>query len=356
MTNHRQDISAIPQIVLNWYDGNGRDLPWRLKPKQAGRQRFPPPYQVWLAEIMLQQTQVNTVIPYYENFLQRWPTVEKLAQSSLDDVLSAWAGLGYYRRARYLKQCAETVISNHAGQFPNSAAQLIKLPGIGAYTANAIGAISFGEAVVPIDGNLMRIACRLFGIHEPPMKATKAIAKAWQSTVSHQRPGDYAQALMDIGATICTPKTPDCFACPLSSVCFARKNDMAGALPARQAKIAKPCRKGATYIIQRFDGAIFFEKRPKESMLGSMLGLPTTGWSIKQDGKTGISQAPIAQAWQNLGTIKHSFTHFNLVLEVFACECDSFRPNAGKWIKPDEFDRHGIPVLFRKALKQIENV
>src|SRR5258708_29545446 len=299
--------------LLAWYDRHRRPLPWRAP---AGDRTEP--YLVWLSEIMLQQTTVATVGDYFRRFVERWPTVEALADAPLDDVLSAWAGLGYYARARNLHACAGVVAKVHDGRFPDDEKGLLALPGVGAYTAAAIRAIAFDQSASAVDGNVERVIARLFAIETPLPDIKPEIRARAAKLVPQQRAGDYAQAMMDLGATVCTPRNPRCVICPFMSSCRARKLGIAGELPRRAPKAVKPTRRGLAFVLARKDGAILLRKRPAKGLLGGMDEVPSSPW---REGKLVIAealkQAPVPANWKVLdGGVRHTFTHFHLELAV----------------------------------------
>jgi A/G-specific adenine glycosylase len=270
--------------LLDWYDRHARRMPWRVPPAERRMGVLPDPYHVWLSEVMLQQTQVKTVHAYFLDFLAKWPDVKAMALAPADDVMRAWAGLGYYSRARNLKKCAEEVWFVHGGKFPESAAELRALPGIGAYTAAAIAAIAFDEPVAVVDGNVERVSARLARIEEPMPDGKETVRALVQDMVPRDRPGDFAQAMMDLGATICTPRNPACPLCPLNRHCLAQRAAMAGEYPRKRAKSQKPQRKGAAYVLRNGAGDVLLQKRPETGLLGGMAGVPTTNWTVRADG------------------------------------------------------------------------
>jgi A/G-specific adenine glycosylase len=316
------DIAAP---LLRWYDAHARALPWRALPGEPN----PDPYRVWLSEIMLQQTTVAAVAPYFDRFTERWPDVHALASARDADLMAAWAGLGYYARARNLLACARAVVAEHGGEFPNSETGLRALPGIGAYTAAAITAIAFGVRAVVIDAKVeIREACE---------QITPAV-----------RPGDFAQAMMDLGATVCTPRNPGCLACPLSASCSSRLAGIAEQLPVKPAKTAKPHRTGTAYWIER-DGHVWLIQRPETGMLAGMRALPDDSWFAKADGN---ARAPFPGRWQKLDVrVAHVFTHFSLSLEIAVHDgvCDESNFPAGAWWPIKALDSAGLPTLFKKA-------
>ena len=286
--------------LLAWYDEERRDLPWRTR-----RGRRADPYGVWLSEIMLQQTTVKAVIPYYLKFLARWPTVEALAAAELDDVLAAWAGLGYYSRARNLYKCAQVVAHELAGVFPQSAAELQKLPGIGPYTAAAIAAIAFGEPATPVDGNIERVVARLFAVRQPLPAAKSELRRLAATLTPARRPGDFAQAMMDLGAAICTPRRPSCLVCPVQSDCAANARGIEASLPLRAARAERPMRLGIAFVALREDGSVLLRRRAEAGLLGGMLEVPSTAWEdLLPPAKEALRAAPLkADWWQVPGTV-----------------------------------------------------
>jgi A/G-specific adenine glycosylase len=339
---------AVRARLLAWYDANARVLPWRIGPKPRARGHRPDPYQVWLSEVMLQQTTVPHATSYYLKFLQRWPAVGDLAAAADADVMAAWAGLGYYARARNLIACARTVAADHAGAFPGDEAGLASLPGIGAYTAAAVAAIAFDRPANVVDGNVERVMARLFGV-ETPLPAAKAELKALAATlVRADRPGDWAQALMDLGAVICRPKAPLCDRCPLADACAARAAGSPERLPRRGAKADRPRRYGAAYVLTR-GRQIGLVSRPPKGLLGGMLGLPTTEWrTARLDAGDIEASAPAAAAWRRAGEIEHVFTHFALTLEVWRAEATAAAPRL-QWSPREAIE--GLPSVFLKAAR-----
>ena len=333
-------------MLLAWYAINKRDLPWRAK---AGRQH---PYKVWLSEIMLQQTTVAAVKPYYTAFRKRWPSVRALADAPLDDVLGAWAGLGYYSRARNLHAAARVVTREHGGKFPATAAALRRLPGVGGYTAAAIAAIAFDEPVAAMEANGLRVMARLFAVEEPLPKAATRITELAQTAVPVDRPGDFAQALMDLGSAICTPRAPDCPHCPLNKVCEARRLGLQDALPRKVAKAARPLKRGAAFVAVDARGAIYLERRPERGLLGGMLQPPLGAWNAHfPDMDEAREQAPFTGAWRRrAGVVRHGFTHFELEMEVYVATFRA-RPNgAGTWIAQDALSTAALPTVMRKVI------
>ena len=339
--------------LLQWYDSFGRSLPWRVRPEDRARGKKPDPYRVWLSEIMLQQTRVAAVIPYYDAFLERWPTVEALAEAPVEAVMERWAGLGYYARARNLHACARQVAKRHGGRFPETEAELRSLPGIGPYTAAAIAAIAFDVPSVPVDGNVERVMARVHGVQKPLPAAKPQLRALAVSLAPNPRPGDFAQALMDLGATVCTPRNPDCPRCPWASRCEANRNGCAADLPRRLPKRARPVRRGVAFLVMREDGAIWMQRRVAEGLLGGMLGLPGTEWTGDGPGERDIrAAAPLAADWHAVeGSVRHVFTHFELRLTLHAAVVDAVPHHVeGHWVAVDDLDREAIPTLMRKAV------
>ncbi|MBM3549544.1 MAG: A/G-specific adenine glycosylase [Alphaproteobacteria bacterium] len=340
------DPTAIHDALLAWYDRHRRDLPWRALPGETAD-----PYSVWLSEIMLQQTTVKTVRPYFEDFLKRWPTVGDLAAAELEDVLRAWAGLGYYARARNLHACARAVAAK-GGAFPSSEDELLGLPGIGAYTAAAIAAIVFDRAAMPVDGNVERVVARLFAVEEPLPRAKRRLAEIARGLTPPSRAGDFAQAMMDLGATVCTPAKPRCILCPLAEPCRARARGIAEDLPARDAKPERPTRHGVVFFATRADGAVLLRKRPEKGLLGGMTELPTTDWrghAYPVDEMMALAPAPAA--WRTLpGLVRHTFTHFHLELTVAASRIPDPRLVEGYWIAIERLGVEALPSVMRKVV------
>lgn len=334
--------SAIAPALLSWYRSHARELPWRMPPGRAGR---PDPYRVWLSEIMLQQTTVAAVRPYFEAFTTRWPTLADLAAADPADVLAAWAGLGYYSRARNLIACAQAVVRDHGGHFPASEAGLRALPGIGAYTAAAIAAIAFGEAgAVPVDANIERVVARLFAIETPLPAARKEISAAARAIWPAAHGGDLAQALMDLGATICTARAPACMACPLLGHCDGAARGVAARLPVKAAKRARPVRHGRALWIERMSGnvrQVWLVRRPAKGMLGGMRALPGGAW-----GDAMPAASPDASV---AGEVRHVFTHFELRLAIDIMPDSTLAVGEGQWWPVETLDAAGLPTLYRRA-------
>jgi A/G-specific adenine glycosylase len=338
----QQDLAAG---LLAWYDANRRSLPWRALPGQK-----PDPYGVWLSEIMLQQTTVAAVRDYYNKFLHRWPTVHGLAAAPDEEVMKAWAGLGYYARARNLLACARSLVVEHAGRFPESEAELRKLPGIGPYTAAAIAAIAFDAPHAAVDGNVERVISRMFAIETPLPQSKPQIRQLAQALVPPQRAGDFAQAMMDLGATICTPKSPNCPICPWTEKCEGRKRGVAAELPRKSAREPLPKRTGVVYWVERSDGHVLVQRRPAKGMLGSMLGLPTTGW----DKRSTVPNPPLKAEFKPASrAIEHTFTHFHLALAIETAAVAAGTPEPGadyRWVDANSLEQVGLPSLFMKVV------
>lgn len=343
----------IHRRLLAWYDANRRDLPWRVPSGGAIE-----PYAVWLSEIMLQQTTVATVGPYFGEFMARWPDVESLAKASLDDVLHAWQGLGYYARARNLHKCAGVVANELGGKFPDTEAALRKLPGIGPYTSAAIAAIAFGRPVMPVDGNIERVVSRLHAIQRPPAEAKKLAGTLAAGLYHPKRPGDFAQAMMDLGATVCRPRQPDCGSCPLRDGCRARIAGAMEAYPVKAAKPVRPTRRGVAFWIERSDGAVLLRRRPERGLLGGMMEFPSTEWrELAWPLEEAKSSAPLAAKWRSLpGVVHHTFTHFHLEITVLcgqvAGRC-AVGGNSGIWSPPSRFSDHALPTIMKKVAKHV---
>ena len=337
--------ASISDDLLGWYDAHARDLPWRLPPGSALPVDPAWPYRVWLSEVMLQQTTVAAVRPYFAKFTETWPTVEALAAASEDDVMAAWAGLGYYSRARNLVKCAREVAAR--GGFPSTEAGLRALPGLGDYAAAAIAAIAFAQRAVVVDANVERVVARLFAIDEPLPKARKAIRAATDTITPDTRAGDFAQAMMDLGAHICTSRAPRCLLCPLSDACEGRKLGEPERLPIKPVKKAVPERRGTAFWITRGQGAeVWIVTRPPTGMLGGMRALPDDGWTARADGS---GAAPLAGEWRPLSALRHGFTHAQLTLEVKALETLAPPDGEGAWWPADRIGEAGLATLFAKA-------
>ena len=339
--------------LLAWYDRHHRDLPWRVSPPMAARGIKPDPYRIWLSEVMLQQTTVPAVKAYFAKFLERWPTVDDLAAAANEDVMAAWAGLGYYARARNLKKCAEAVAADHGGRFPDTEEGLRMLPGIGDYTAAAIAAIAFNRRAAVMDGNVERVISRLYAISAPLPGAKPLMKQKVALLTPADRPGDFAQAMMDLGATICTPKRPACSLCPFNGGCQALAGHDPERFPVKTAKKEKPVRQGAAFVAVNDEGEIFLRRRIESGLLGGMTEVPTTGWTARIDGETGSDAAPFPANWQPAGTVTHVFTHFELRLSIWRARSVSQNDNHDGWWAPvTNLEDQALPTVMKKAIAQ----
>jgi A/G-specific adenine glycosylase len=345
---HISTIHVAPadfqRALLDWYDGARRDLPWRARPGENAD-----PYKVWLSEIMLQQTTVKAVIPYFETFVAKWPAAGALAAASRDEVLAAWAGLGYYSRARNLYACAQAVARDG---FPTSEAALRGLPGVGAYTAAAVAAIAFGEPAAVVDGNVERVIARLFAVEQPFPAARPAIRKLAEALTPSERPGDYAQGMMDLGATVCTPRAPSCLICPARAFCAASARGEAERFPVKASKAERPVRRGDAFVIVRSQPAgphILLRRRKDKGLLGGMMEAPCSEWA---------ADAPLASPpdgnWTEGRTVRHTFTHFHLKMRVLAAHHDEVKPAAeafgGDWARLANLSAFALPAVMKKAV------
>ncbi len=345
---------TIAPALLAWYDRHARKLPWRVGPKQRARGIRPDPYRVWLSEIMLQQTTVAAVKPYFDAFLARWPDVTALAAAPRNEVMKAWAGLGYYARARNLHACAEAVVRDHGGRFPDTAAGLKALPGIGDYTAAAIAAIAFDEPVAVIDGNIERVIARLFAIDAPLPAAKKDIRARQQDLTPGKRVGDYAQAMMDLGAAICTPKKPACALCPLVAECVAHARGEEEAYPVKAEKAVRPTRIGIAFVAVRGDGAVLLRRRPDSGLLGGMAEVPGSDWVNCPSDMAPAAHAPIQAEWRRVpGTVVHVFTHFRLELNVYCATVRRMEkaPADCWWAPAETLAGEALPSVMKKVIK-----
>ncbi|MDP9196674.1 MAG: A/G-specific adenine glycosylase [Pseudomonadota bacterium] len=339
------------RLLLDWYDRHRRVLPWRAEEGEIAD-----PYAVWLSEIMLQQTTVAAVIPYYRTFLTRWPTVEALAAAPLEDILATWAGLGYYARARNLHACARRVLGDFGGRFPSTEAELRQLPGIGEYTAAAIASIAFGQRASAIDGNVKRVIARYCGIDLPPDKALPDIQVRAESLLPDSRYGDYTQALMELGATVCTPRSPDCAGCPWSGSCVSLAQGLVDKLPRRAEKKERPVRYTLAFWLTDRAGRVWLRRRPEKGLLGGMPEFPSTPWiAERQEVKALLAQAPCKACWQVLpGHVRHVFTHFPLEMSVaVGCLSAGQKVMEGMWVPVDALDRLGLPSLMAKIVRHV---
>ncbi|MEM8536639.1 MAG: A/G-specific adenine glycosylase [Pseudomonadota bacterium] len=332
--------------LLAWYDRHARVMPWRVSPEDRRAGVVPDPYAVWLSEVMLQQTTVAAVREYHAKFLAIWPDVAALAAAEDADVMAAWAGLGYYARARNLLKCARAVVNDHGGVFPDTYDGLIALPGIGPYTAAAISAIAFDRAETVVDGNVERVMARLYDIHAPLPGSKPELTDRARALTPQVRPGDYAQAVMDLGATICTPRNPACGICPWRDPCAARQNGTAAMLPKKTPKKKTPTRFGIAYVAQRDDGAWLLETRPDSGLLGGMLGWPGSDW-----GENPEPNPPLPADWEDLGEeARHTFTHFHLRLKVMKAKVNmQAAPDRGQFVQACDFRPADLPTAMRKV-------
>ncbi|QCE35760.1 A/G-specific adenine glycosylase [Acetobacteraceae bacterium] len=333
-------------LLLEWYDQNGRTLPWR-----AEKSAQSDPYHIWLSEIMLQQTGVKTVTDYYHKFLQKWPTIKEFSQASEEEIMKEWAGLGYYARARNLLKCAHKIME--LGAFPSAPETLKKLPGIGPYTANAIASIAFNQPFVAIDGNVERVASRIFAFTKALPLARPALHKLAEtlnhSPAAQNRPSDFMQALFDLGSLICTPRSPACLSCPWSDHCQAFKKNLAAELPKRAPKAKNPTKYGAVFIMYNSKDEIWLQKRPAKGLLGSTMEMPGTSWELeKQEEKENFAQAPLQASWLKAPDIKHVFTHFTLFLTPYFLSnpSENLSLTKGGWGNPKEA---ALSTLMKKA-------
>lgn len=351
---HEIDAVTFASKLLGWYDWSARELPWRMPPGVR-----PDPYKVWISEIMLQQTTVKAVAPYYAAFIRRWPTVKALAAADLDEVLRMWAGLGYYSRARNLHRCALEVVARHGGNFPADEAALLELPGVGAYTAAAIAAIAFDIPATVVDGNVERVVARLFAVEEPLPQAKPALKQLAATLTPSLRPGDYAQAMMDLGATICSPRSPACLVCPVSGFCLARTRGLAERLPYKIAGKGRPVRRGAAFFALRSDGAVLLRRREESGLLGGMMEVPSGPWrEDPQPEGDPLVDAPLTARWSKVsGAVRHVFTHFELELVVYCAMVQSgatihahAEPERCTWVKRRDLDDEALPTVMRKVV------
>lgn len=352
-------LDAVAPVLLDWYTRERRDLPWRMAPGKTAD-----PYRVWLSEIMLQQTTVKAVIPYFEAFVRRWPTVDALANAERDEVLSLWAGLGYYSRANNLHACAQTVVAEHGGAFPADEAALRTLPGIGPYTAAAIASIAFGLKATPIDGNIERVVSRLMVIQTLLPGAKREIKPAAEAMTPLVGAGDFAQALMDLGARICTPKRPSCMICPLHRMCAAHAQGIAADLPRKAPKAERPVRNGTAFLALSDDGKVLLRRRHASGLLANMMEVPSTDWLEVGDtarrpaAEQPFTSSPVKADWQPMvGLVTHTFTHFKLELTVYRALVSSrapltlwAEPERCRWVARHDLADQALPSVMRKVL------
>lgn len=341
-----KSVTEFRERLLDWYDRNHRKMPWRAAPNKR-----PDPYHEWLSEIMLQQTTVNAVVPYFIKFIGKWPDIHALANAPTESIMKEWAGLGYYARARNLHACAKVISKEHKGKFPQTIEELKKLPGIGDYTANAIAAIAFDKPATVVDGNVERVMARYFAVEEP-LPAVKPRLKELAHTFSEgqtHRPGDFAQGMMELGATICTPTSPKCMFCPVNENCEGRRKGIAAALPYKVKKDNKPQRSGYVYWVEDNKGRVLLHRRPDKGLLGGMLAFPTTEWSEKKtphlEFLMDLNFKPLKE------DVLHSFTHFDLRLKPQKTVAAIKPPQGYSWHKKSELAEAGFPTVFKKAWK-----
>lgn len=347
-----KDIAKIRAGVLAWYDVERRDLPWRAAPGKTAD-----PYAVWMSEIMLQQTTVATVKGYFSRFIGRWPRVNDLADADLDEVLVEWQGLGYYARARNLHKCARVLTEHHEGRFPASLDDLLKLPGVGPYTASAIAAIAFDLPTVPVDGNIERVVARLFNIDQPLPGAKADIHTNAASFAGGERPGDFAQAMMDLGATVCTPKSPKCLLCPVCEFCEGRRAGAPESLPVKAPKKKRPERRAAVFWLENNAGEVLLRRRAESGLLGGMMEFPSTEWREGEWPEVAERETaePVSVDWLLLpDEAVHVFTHFKLRLQVFIGHTDRIENVAGKWVSRDNFAGQALPTAMKKVVRLVD--
>jgi A/G-specific adenine glycosylase len=346
----KRKVEKFRRDLLSWYDINRRVLPWRALPGKK-----PNPYHVWLSEVMLQQTTVPAVIPYFLKFTKKWPKVADLASAPANEIMENWAGLGYYARARNLHKCAITVANDHKGKFPQTQDGLIELAGIGDYTSNAIAAIAFNRPANVVDGNVERVMARIFAVTQP-VPDSKTLLKSLAGVMAEgeqARPGDYAQALMDLGATVCTPTSPKCLICPVSKQCEGRNQGIQAALPTRKSKAVKPQRHGHIYWVRDAKGRVLFERRPEKGLLAATIGLPTSEWVEKGSKSPHLAFLANPKMLKAV-EVRHSFTHFDLTLSGAEVSWSNHLPATMDryfWVERDEIENLGIPTVFKKAVK-----
>jgi A/G-specific adenine glycosylase len=353
MSPKRPQKHPTARKLLAWYDKNRRTLPWRVAP---GKRQDP--YRVWLSEIMLQQTTATAVGPYYEEFLDKWPSLESLASASRDEVLTAWAGLGYYSRARHLHRCAQVLTEEWGGKFPTSEKELLTLPGVGAYTAAAIASIAFDRPAAVVDGNVERVMTRQFALTAPLPKVKAEVKALVVKTLSKSRPGDFAQAMMDLGATLCRPKSPRCDLCPWKLSCEAFSSGTMTSFPVKASKKKRPTRRGIAFRVVGPGGALLLEQRPEKGLLAAMWQVPCGPWEEVSEkaafAKSEIgSYAPVEANWTpTSGLVTHTFTHFHLELAVYETKTgEGVNPKRGRFVARDELDQFAIPSVMQKVIK-----
>lgn len=340
-------MNASPKTLLKWYDANARAMPWRVTPADRKLGILPDPYHIWMSEVMLQQTTVAAVRAYFVKFVAAWPTVNDLAGADDGDVMAAWAGLGYYARARNLLKCARVVARDFGGVFPRTEVELQALPGIGPYTSAAIASIAFDVPAVVLDGNVERVMARVHAVLDPLPPVKEQLRGLAADLTPKRRAGDYAQAVMDLGATVCTPRNPSCEVCPWAKGCAGRKADIAETLPRKLPKPVKPTRMGVAYVGVRSDGAVLLERRPDKGLLGGMLGWPNSDWGAE----ILPHEPPVETNWVTLNTeVRHTFTHFHLILTVKTAKLGmDATSDVGVFVSPSEFNMMDLPTVMRKV-------
>jgi A/G-specific adenine glycosylase len=350
----KRPSSQVAHALLDWYARARRELPWRVATGVK-----PDPYAVWLSEVMLQQTTVKAVVPYFRRFLELWPTVADLASAPREDVLRAWAGLGYYSRARHLHDCARVVVERHGGRFPPTEAELLTLPGIGPYTAAAIAAIAFEQPAMPVDGNVERVMARLNAVETPLPDAKPELKRLARELIPPVGAGDLAQALMDLGATVCSPRRPSCMICPIESYCRARALGLAERLPRRRPKPERPTRRGVAFLALSDKGEILLRRRPDDGLLAQMMEIPSTDWVDEWvEENEALKAAPVRGSWWPVpGVVTHAFTHFRLELRIFRALVPSVAgltlwaaQDRCLWVARRDLDRQALPSVMRKAI------
>lgn len=347
-TDHQ--ITDMRAALLDWYDREGRTLPWRVRPEDRAMGQVPDPYAIWLSEIMMQQTTIPHGTPYWHKFLSLYPTIHDLAAAPLDDVLTHWAGLGYYARARNLHKCARMVVDEYGGQFPQTKAELLKLPGIGDYTASTLAAICFDEAESIVDGNVERVMARMHRVQTPLPKAKTEIRRVAAALAGPDRPGDYGQAVMDLGATVCTPRTPSCLLCPWSDWCAAHREGDEIRYPIKTPKKARPIRRGHAFIMTR-DDQIWLRRRAEDGLLGGMMEVPGSDWTADLPELV----YPVNGNWsRSAAPVRHVFTHFALELDVHVVHIETDPPLDGQWVAVEALHTQAIPSLFKKVLDRMK--
>ena len=351
---HLIEMATITKILLEWYFKNGRILPWRVNPKDADAGKTPDPYKVWISEVMLQQTTVSAAIPYFEKFIKKWDSIEKLSQAKENDILAFWAGLGYYARGRNLFKCAQELNNKFNSKIPNDKKTLLDLPGIGEYTASAIRSIAFGEREVVIDANIERVVCRLFKIEKPIKQSKKEIRKYASNLFPKFRSGDFAQALMDFANSVCRPRKPNCESCPISRSCLSLKLGKAENIPVRPTKRNIPIRMGYVFFTKVKPNKLLLERRPSKGILGGLLGFPTTKWEAKKN----KPDLPFKANWTfTKRVVKHQFSHFKLELEIVIGEKENSEFDNSNYLTVEHknFDLMSLPTLMRKVYAKAIN-